>query len=246
MAIGRRKSARQAGLWVSTSDLARSPGHPFYERVNGLLAKAGFDTFVEARCAKFYAEKMGRPGLAPGVYVRMLLVGYFEGLDSERGIAWRCADSLALRGFLGLTLSESPADHSTVSRTRRLIDLETHAEIFGFVLKLLAEHGRLLSLRGGRPLKLVAVSARSRTKKRDIDISGVRWEKDPLALATAPDIDVVVELIGGSGGIAPAHPTAQLDILLIIKLTAMVFLFNQDGSRQSLAVLVLFASLVYL
>jgi transposase len=141
MAIGRRKSARQAGLWVSTSDLARSPGHPFYERVNGLLAKAGFDNFVEGRCAKFYAEKMGRPGLAPGVYVRMLLVGYFEGLDSERGIAWRCADSLALRGFLGLTLSESPADHSTVSRTRRLIDLETHAEIFGFVLKLLAEQG---------------------------------------------------------------------------------------------------------
>src|SRR5512137_278909 len=103
MAIGRRKSARQADLWVSTSDLARSPGHPFYERVNVLLSKAGFDAFVEERCAKFYAEKMGRPGLPPSVYVRMLLVGYFEGLDSERGIAWRCADSLALRSFLGLT-----------------------------------------------------------------------------------------------------------------------------------------------
>ncbi len=141
MAIGRRKSARQADLWVSTSDLARSPGHPFYERVNALLSKSSFDAFVEARCAKFYAEKLGRPGLAPGVYVRMLLVGYFEGLDSERGIAWRCADSLGLRSFLGLTLSESPADHSTISRTRRLIDLETHAEIFGFVLKLLAEQG---------------------------------------------------------------------------------------------------------
>lgn len=141
MAIGRRKSARQADLWVSTSDLARSPGHPFYERVNSLLLKAGFDAFVEDRCAKFYAEKMGRPGLAPGIYVRMLLVGYFEGLDSERGIAWRCSDSLALRSFLGLSLSESPADHSTVSRTRRLIDLETHTELFRFVLKLLAEHG---------------------------------------------------------------------------------------------------------
>ena len=141
MAIGKRKSTRQQDLWVATSELTRSPGHPFYERVNRLLAGAGFDAFVEARCAKFYAEKMGRPGLAPGVYVRMLLVGYFEGLDSERGIAWRCADSLALRSFLGLNLSESPADHSTVSRTRRLIDLETHAEIFGFVLKLLAEHG---------------------------------------------------------------------------------------------------------
>jgi len=141
MAVGRRKSAKQADLWVSTSDLARSPGHPFYERVNRLLAAAGFDAFVEGRCAKFYAEKLGRPGLPPSVYVRMLLVGYFEGLDSERGIAWRCADSLALRSFLGLTLSEIPADHSTVSRTRRLIDLETHTEIFGFVLKLLAERG---------------------------------------------------------------------------------------------------------
>lgn len=141
MAIGKRKSTRQEDLWVATSELTRSAGHPFYERVNGLLAGAGFDAFVEGRCAKFYAEKMGRPGLAPSVYARMLLVGYFEGLDSERGIAWRCSDSLSLRGFLGLNLSESPADHSTVSRTRRLIDLETHAEIFGFVLKLLAEHG---------------------------------------------------------------------------------------------------------
>lgn len=141
MAIGKRKSTRQEDLWVATSDLTRSAGHPFYERVNGLLAGAGFDAFVEGRCAKFYAEKMGRPGLSPSVYARMLLVGYFEGLDSERGIAWRCSDSLSLRSFLGLNLSESPADHSTVSRTRRLIDLETHAEIFGFVLKLLAEHG---------------------------------------------------------------------------------------------------------
>jgi len=140
MAIGKRKSTRQQDLWVATSELTRSAGHPFYERVNRLLAGAGFDAFVEARCAKFYAEKMGRPGLAPSVYVRMLLVGYFEGLDSERGIAWRCADSLALRSFLGLNLTESPADHSTVSRTRRLIDVETHTEIFGFVLKLLAEH----------------------------------------------------------------------------------------------------------
>jgi transposase len=141
MAVGRRKSARQADLWVSTSDLARSPGHPFYERVNRLLAESAFDTFVEARCAKFYAEKMGRPGLPPSIYVRMLIVGYFEGLDSERGLAWRCADSLALRSFLGLDLSESPADHSTLSRTRRLIDVETHNEIFAFVLKLLAERG---------------------------------------------------------------------------------------------------------
>ena len=141
MAIGKRSRGQQEELWIPSAELTSSPGHPFYERVNKLLAEAEFDDFVEELCAKFYAGKVGRPGLAPGVYVRMLLVGYFEGLGSERGIAWRCADSLALRGFLGLTLSERTPDHSTVSRTRRLIDLETHVEIFSFVLKLLAERG---------------------------------------------------------------------------------------------------------
>jgi len=141
MAIGKRSEGRQEDLWIPSSDLAKSPGHPFYERVNKLLAEAGFDGFVEGLCARFYAGNVGRPGVAPGVYVRMLLVGYFEGISSERGIAWRCADSLALRGFLGLTLSQTPPEHSTVSRTRRLIDLETHVEIFSFVLKLLAERG---------------------------------------------------------------------------------------------------------
>ena len=141
MAIGKRETGRQEELWVPFSEVAKSPGHPFYEHVNKLLAEADFDEFVEGLCAKFYAGTVGRPGLAPGVYVRLLLVGYFEGISSERGIAWRCADSLALRSFLGLTLSQTPPDHSTVSRTRRLIDLETHVEIFSFVLKLLAERG---------------------------------------------------------------------------------------------------------
>ena len=141
MAAGKRKAGRQQDLWVATSELVRSPGHPFYEQLNRLLAEAGFDPFVEELCSKFYAGTVGRPGLAPGVDVRMLLVGYFEGIGSQRGIAWRCADSLALRVFLGLTLSERTPDHSTVSRTRRLIDLETHVEIFSFVLKLLAERG---------------------------------------------------------------------------------------------------------
>ena len=141
MAIGKRKAEQQEELWVPTAELVKSAGHPFYEQVNKLLAEAEFDRFVEDRCSKFYAGNVGRPGLPPGVYVRMLLVGYFEGISSERGIAWRCADSLSLRGFLGLTLSDRSPDHSTVSRTRRLIDLETHVEIFSFVLKLLAERG---------------------------------------------------------------------------------------------------------
>jgi len=103
----------------------------------------GFDDLAEKSCAKFYAPKMGRPSLAPGVYFRLLLIGYFEGLDSERGIAWRTADSLALRGFLGLVLTEAPPDHSTISRTRRLIDVETHQAVFTWVLQRVAEAGLL-------------------------------------------------------------------------------------------------------
>ena len=143
MAMGKRKRNRQRDLWISFGEMAKAPGHPFYERVNKVLEKAGFDDFVEQRCAQFYAAGMGRPSLAPGIYFRLLVVGYFEGLDSERGMAWRAADSLALREFLGLKLSESPPDHSTISRTRRLIDVETHEAVFSWVLKQLAESGLL-------------------------------------------------------------------------------------------------------
>ncbi len=141
--MGKRKRNRQRDLWISFGEMAKAPGHPFYERVNKVLEKAGFDDFVEQRCAQFYAAGMGRPSLAPGIYFRLLVVGYFEGLDSERGMAWRAADSLALREFLGLKLSESPPDHSTISRTRRLIDVETHEAVFSWVLKQLAESGLL-------------------------------------------------------------------------------------------------------
>jgi transposase len=143
MAIGKIKRKRQETLWIPTNEIPNAPAHPFYRRLNSILMKHGFDDFVEEICAKFYAPKMGRPGLAPGIYFRMLLVGYFEGLDSERGIAWRAADSLALRDFLGLALTEAPPDHSTVSRTRRLIDLETHQAVFTWVLQRIAESGLL-------------------------------------------------------------------------------------------------------
>jgi transposase len=143
MAIGKIKHKRQETLWIPTNEIPNAPAHPFYKRLNSILTKHGFDDFVEEICAKFYAPKMGRPGLAPGIYFRMLLVGYFEGLDSERGIAWRAADSLALRDFLGLALTEAPPDHSTVSRTRRLIDLETHQAVFTWVLQRIAESGLL-------------------------------------------------------------------------------------------------------
>jgi transposase len=143
MAIGKRKRKRQETLWIPTNEIPNAPAHPFYRRLNSVLTKHGFDDFVEEICAKFYAPTMGRPGLAPGIYFRMLLIGYFEGLDSERGIAWRTADSLALRDFLGLELTEAPPDHSTVSRTRRLIDLETHQAVFTWVLQRIADSGLL-------------------------------------------------------------------------------------------------------
>ena len=141
MALGKRKSVQQP-LFVSTASLnVRS--HPFYEAVNKVLDAHHFDLFVEDRCAKFYDDggKGGRPGLAPGIYFRCLLVGYFEGIDSERGIDWRCSDSNSLKLFLGLPIDQPAPDHSTISRTRRLIDLETHAEVFREILKVLANHG---------------------------------------------------------------------------------------------------------
>lgn len=143
MSLGKRGSdEKQEPIWIEAATLATPAGHPFYERLNRLLSKRGFDAFAESACQGFYA-KTGRPGLAPGVYFRALLVGYFEGIDSERGIAWRTADSMALRSFLGFELSQSTPDHSTISRTRRLIDVETHRKVFLWVLGMLAEEGLL-------------------------------------------------------------------------------------------------------
>ena len=139
MAMGRRKDrARTPSLWIAANELPATGGHPFYQRLNRVLDEHGFDEFVEAQCAPFYAATLGRPSLTPGMYFRLLLIGYFEGIDSERGIAWRTADSLALRGFLGLGLNEAPPEHSTISRTRRLIDLETHRAVFTWILQVLA------------------------------------------------------------------------------------------------------------
>ena len=136
--MGRRKDrARTPGLWIAANELPPTGGHPFYQRLNLVLDAHAFDDFVEAQCAPFYAA-VGRPSLTPGTYFRLLLIGYFEGIDSERGIAWRTADSLALRGFLGLGLDEVPPEHSTISRTRRLIDLETHRAVFTWILQVLA------------------------------------------------------------------------------------------------------------
>jgi transposase len=138
MAMGKRKSQSEQPLFIAADRLPQSLSHPFYARLNQLLEAARFDGFAEGLCAKFYEENLGRPGLAPGKYFRLLLIGYFEGIDSERGIAWRCGDSLSLRAFVGYELDEKSTEHSTISRTRRLIDLETHQAVFIWVLKLLA------------------------------------------------------------------------------------------------------------
>jgi transposase len=127
MAMGKRgRRPKQTSMWVATQNLPRSAAHPFYTRLNQILDKADGVRRLRPLSQRFYADEIGRPGLPPGRYFRMLLLGYFEGLDSERAIAWRAADSLSVRSFLGPELHETPPDHSTVSRTRRLIDVETH------------------------------------------------------------------------------------------------------------------------
>lgn len=144
MAMGtRRKRERQQDLWIATSDVVQTPGNAFYDRLNAILDEHKFDRRTEHLCRKFYKSQYGRPSMAPGVYFRALLIGYFEGLDSERGIAWRTADSLSLRKFLGYALDEPTPDHSTVSRTRRLYWVETHKAVFRWVVKILVKEGMI-------------------------------------------------------------------------------------------------------
>ncbi len=143
MSMRKRRESRQEEMFVQTSALPDSPGHPFYTQLNELLAVHGFDLFVEERCSSYYAETLGRPSIPPGVYFRMLMIGYFEGLGSERGIDWRVADSLALRQFLGYALTETTPDHSSLSRIRQRLPLEVHQEVFNWVLKVLALEGLL-------------------------------------------------------------------------------------------------------
>ena len=142
MAMGKRKrKLRQQSIWIATQELPRSASHPFYKRLNRILEQNGFDEYVEQLCESFYAPTLGRPSLAPGMYFRVLMLGYFEGIDSERGIAWRAADSLSVREYLGLELGEAPPDPSTISRTRRLIEVETHRAVFSWILERLAAAG---------------------------------------------------------------------------------------------------------
>src|SRR5882724_10903246 len=186
MAMGTR-DGEQSPLWVVTSDLPKSPGHPFYTRLNALLDTHGFDRFVEQLCQRFYPSVMGRPSLAPGRYFRLLLLGYFEGIDSERGIAWRAMDSLAVRSFLGLTVHDAPPDHSTISRTRRLIDVETHRAVFTWVQERLVEAQLLKGKTIGIDATMLEANAAMRSiVRRD---TAERYEEFLTGLAKASGIE---------------------------------------------------------
>ena len=181
-----QRTSEQTPMWIPTTDLPVSPGHPFYARLNTILDAAGFDRFVEVQCRAFYAPVMGRPSLPPGRYFRLLLLGYFEGLDSERGIAWRAADSLAVRSFVGLGFDALAPDHSTISRTRRLIDVETHRVVFTWVQERLVAAGLLK----GRTVAIDATTLEANAAMRSIvrRDTGESYREFLTRLATASGI----------------------------------------------------------
>ena len=208
MAMGKRPAARQGSpLWVTTADLPTDAGHPFFERLNRVLDEAGFDAFVEGLCAVFYASRMGRPSLRPGRYFRMLFIGYFEGLSSERGIAWRVADSLSLRSFLDLDVTDAAPDHSTLSRTRRLIDVETHVAVFTWVLERLFAAGVVRGKTVGVDATTLEANAAMRSiERRD---TGESYEAFVQRLAEASGIETPTR--ADVGALRPV-PEGQEDV----------------------------------
>ena len=189
MAMGTRKQReRQKELWIAADDVVQTPGNAFYDRLNGILDAHEFDRRVEHVCRKFYKKSQyGRPSIAPGVYFRALLIGYFEGLDSERGIAWRTADSLSLRKFLGYALDEETPDHSTISRTRRLYWLETHKAVFRWVIKILVQEGLI----SGQTVSIDATTLEANAAMKSIvrRDNGQSYEEYLKGLAQAAGIE---------------------------------------------------------
>ena len=164
MALGVRATERQEDLFLTAAELPKAPGHVFYRKLNELLAEGGFDPWIEKLCAPYYAAGVGRPGIPPGMYFRMLLVGYFEGIGSQRGIAWRCSDSLSLREFLGLALAEDSPDHSSLTRVRNRLPYEVHAQVMVWVLRL-AHEKKLLK---GRKVGLDATTLEANAAMKSI------------------------------------------------------------------------------
>ncbi len=174
MALGKRRRERQLEAFVASSDLPKTPGHPFYTALNKLLAENDFDPFVEKLCAPLYAETMGRPSIPPGVFFRMLFVGYFEGLKSHRSISWRCSDSRSLGSFLGLGPTEPVPDHSCVSKTHKRLPKEVFDEVFQFILVVAARKGRLWGSALG--IDLTTIEANASMKSIVRKDSGRGWK----------------------------------------------------------------------
>lgn len=187
MALGRRSGARQVELWVATGELPRAPRHVFYEKLNGVLKSAGFDAFVEDLCEEHYATN-GRPSIPPGVYFRMVLIGYFEDISSQRGIAWRCEDSRSLQEFLGFALNEETPDHSSLSRIKGRLPLEVFQQVFTWVLALVREH----KLLGGKVVgvdstTLEADAAMKTIVRKD---TGEDWDEYLRRLAKEDGVEI--------------------------------------------------------
>lgn len=173
MALG-KQGDRNGKMFVAWDEIPKSPGHVFYDRLQGMLAKAGFDRFVEELCVPFYASHKGRPSIPPGRYFRMHLVGYFEGIDSERGIEWRCADSLSLREFLLLDMGQAVPDHSSLSRIRSRLSLELHQEVFTWVLNVITQAGLVQGDRIGVDASTMEANAAMRSIVRKDTGEGYR------------------------------------------------------------------------
>jgi transposase len=186
MALGKRKREEQ-GLWIVTTELPKSPGHPFFQKLNTVLAEADFDRWIETLCQPYYAEKLGRPSIPPGVYFRMILVGYFEGIGSQRGIAWRCSDSRSLAEFLGISADKTTPDHSSMSRVHDRLPLEIHEEMFVFVLKI-AEEKKLIKGKtvGVDSTTLEANAAMKSIERKD---TGEDWKEYLTRLAKDAGIE---------------------------------------------------------
>ena len=214
MALG-RQGERQTELMVGWAELPRSPGHVFYDHLQAVLLEAGFDGFAEAQCAPCYARKRGRPSLPPGRYFRMHLIGYFEGIDSERGLEWRCADSLSLREFLRLGTTEPVPDHSWLSKTRSRLPLEVHEAVFSWVLQRLAEHGLLRGERIGIDASTMEANAALRAiVRRD----------------TGESYRAMLERLAAESGIAT--PTAE-DLIRLDRQRQGKRLSNRDWTSPS-------------
>ena len=194
MALGKRRRGLQADLWIPTDELPKAASHPFYQKINEFLKEANFDDRVEKLVEPYYAQNVGRPSIPPGVYFRALMVGYFEGIDSERGIAWRCADSLGLRSFLGYKLTEATPDHSTISATRRRLPVEIHCSIFSMVLEILAERGLIQGNTLGVDASTLEANAALRSIVRRDTGEGYREFVERLAKASGIETPTAEEL----------------------------------------------------